>query len=281
MLLMVITALLWSTAGIFIKFIDWNPVIISGIRGLLSAAVLFTHMKIRGLHIKVGRNSLMAGIGLCVSATFFTVANKLTTAANAIVLQFTNPIFILLIFAIFFGRRLRKADVVTVAIIMGGITLFFMDQLTPGKLVGNLFGIAAGIMLAVMYIFTGESQEDDDMRTTGILFAHLFCFIVCIPFIIACPPQHITTVEILSILELGIVQLGISYVLYTIASKNASALACSLIGALEPLCNPIWVFIFDGEAPGKFALIGGAVIIVTISIWCVYDSRNADRPPAA
>lgn len=277
MLLMIICAVLWSTAGIFIKLINWNPFIISGLRGLISAGVLAAYMKYRNIHIKVRKNSVMAAVGLGGSATLFTVANKLTTAANAIVLQFTNPVFILIIFAVFFGRKLKKYDVITVIVIMGGIALFFFDQLTPGKLVGNLLGIGAGILLAIMYVFTGESGKDDDTRMTGILFAHLLCFVIGLPFMFIYTPETVTVIEILSISALGIFQLGIAYVLYCIASKDCKPLACSLIGALEPLLNPVWVFIFDGEAPGMFALIGGVTVIAAICIWCILDNKNENN----
>ena len=116
MLMMVVCSTLWSTAGIFIKWIDWNPMIIAGIRGLISASVLYIYMRSTGRRVKTGRNCFLTAIGLGGSATLFTVANKLTTAANAIVLQFTNPIFILIIFAVFFGRKLRKGDIVTVSV---------------------------------------------------------------------------------------------------------------------------------------------------------------------
>lgn len=270
---MVLCSTLWSTAGIFIKWINWNPMIISGIRGLISAAVLFIFMKMTGHRIKTGRNCYLTAIGLGGSATLFTIANKLTTAANAIVLQFTNPIFILIIFAVFFGRKLRKGDITAVAVIMGGIALFFFDQLTPGRFVGNLVAIGAGIMLAVMFVFAGETSEDDDMRMTGILFAHLLSFIVGLPFVFIDTPAMVTGREILCILALGIFQLGLSYVLYSVASADCPPLACSLIGALEPLLNPVWVFIFDGEAPGVFALMGGVIVIVTICTWCIYDAK--------
>lgn len=270
---MIVCGVLWSTAGIFIKWINWNPFIISGLRGLISGTVLFIYMKIMGLHIKAGKNSLMTAVGLGGSATLFTVANKLTTAANAIVLQFTNPIVILIIFALFFGRKLRKGDVLSVVIIMGGIALFFFDQLTPGKMLGNIIAIGAGVLLAVMYVFAGESSDDDDMRMTGVLFAHLLSFLIGLPFIFIYTPEVVYPREILCLLALGIFQLGIAYVIFCIASRDCPPLACSLIGALEPLLNPVWVFIFDGEAPGIFALIGGVIVIGTICIWCIYDAK--------
>ncbi len=277
LILMAISAILWSTAGIFIKLISWNPFVISCVRGLLSGSVLYAFMRIKGLKIKVGRNSILGGVGLAGAALLFTNANKLTTAANAIVLQFTNPVFILLIFAFVFGKKLRKGDILTVIIIMAGIVLFFMDSLTPGKLLGNLLGIASGVSIAIMYVFTGESSDDDAQRASGFLFAHIICFAVGLPFLITTPPATVTGIEIVAILELGLIQLGLSYVLYTLASKEISALACSLIGALEPLLNPVWVALFDGEVPGICALIGGIIIVVTICLWCIYDAKASAK----
>ena len=183
MLLMIVCAVLWSTAGIFIKLISWNPFIISGLRGLISAAVLAIYMESQGIHIKVQRNSIMAAIGLGGSATLFTVANKLTTAANAIVLQFTNPVFILIIFAVFFGRKLKRYDIITVIVIMAGIALFFFDQLTPGRLAGNLLGIGAGIFIqlsahipAPCFLLHAQVVHiqglHGHMRGVGFLFQH-------------------------------------------------------------------------------------------------------------
>ena len=277
MLLMVVCAVLWSTAGIFIKWIEWNPFVISGVRGFVSAVTVFIFMKMRGMSIKVGRDAYLTALGLGGSAILFTVANKLTTAANAIVLQYTNPIFILIIPAIFMGRKLKKSDIVTVAVIMFGIVLFFVGKLTPGTLLGNLLAIVAGVFLALMYIFAGEASDDRDMRATGILFAHLLCFAVGLPFMIICPPAAITGTEVLCILELGIFQLGLAYCIFIVASGKCSPLACSLIGALEPILNPVWVYIFDGERPGTFALIGGVIIIATVCIWCINDAKTTGK----
>ena len=274
MLMMVVCATLWSTAGIFIKLIEWNPFVISGTRGLISAAVVFIFMKMHGMKIKVGRDAYLTGLGLGGSAMLFTVANKLTTAANAIVLQYTNPIFILIIPAIFMGRKLRRSDIATVVVLMFGIVLFFVGKLSAGTLAGNLIAIVAGVFLAIMYIFAGEAKDDTDMRATGILFAHLFCFLVGLPFMAICSPAAVTGVEILSILELGLIQLGAAYCIFIIASGKCSPLACSLIGALEPILNPVWVYIFNGERPGDFALTGGIIIIVTVCMWCINDANN-------
>ena len=128
MLLMVITAAMWSLGGIFIKLISWNPFLIAGVRSGISGSIMALYMAATRTRFKLNRYSLLAGVGLGCSATLFTIANKLTTAANAIVLQYTAPIFILLISAVFFQEKMRKQDVLVVCITMGGMVLFFLDQ---------------------------------------------------------------------------------------------------------------------------------------------------------
>lgn len=273
MLLMVVTAVMWSIGGIFIKLISWSPFLIAGIRSLISGSIMAEYMKHNEIHFKWNRYSLGAGIGLSFSATLFTIANKLTTAANAIVLQYTAPIFILILSAVFFGQKLHRREIIAVGITMAGMVLFFFDQLSPGNILGNILGILAGVFLALMFVMVGQGGEDDSTRMSGILIAH------GMTVVIGLPPGLLGTAgttgpEILYILILGIFQLGIPYVLYAIASKDCSPLACSLIGMLEPLLNPIWVAIFVGEVPGSFALIGAIIIISTVTWWCVQEGRT-------
>jgi drug/metabolite transporter (DMT)-like permease len=204
---------------------------------------------------------------------FFVVANKLTTAANAIVLQYTAPIFILLVNALFFGQKLRKKEVLAVLGTMAGTVLFFLDQLSPGNLLGNLLAILAGMFLGSMFAIVGQAGGDDSVRMSGILFAHILTALLGIPMGLpattACSGR-----EILYILILGVLQLGIPYVLYALASRDCPPLACSLIGMLEPLLSPVWVLIFAHEVPGVFALLGACVIIGVVTWWCVTDEKS-------
>ena len=268
MLLMVITAAMWSLGGIFIKLISWSPFLIAGIRSGISGSIMAMYMAATHTHFKLNRYSVLAGVGLAFSATLFTIANKLTTAANAIVLQYTAPIFILIISAIFFKQKMQKRDVLVVCITMGGMVLFFLDQLSSGNMLGNLFGILAGIFLAQMFVMVGRGGDDDATRMSGIMIAHVLTLMIGLPIGI---PQttEIAAIEIVYVIILGVFQLGIPYVLYGIASRDCPPLACSLIGMLEPLLNPVWVAIFIGEVPGPFALVGAVIIIATVSWWCV------------
>ena len=268
MLLMVITAAMWSLGGIFIKLISWNPFLIAGVRSGISGSIMALYMAATRTQFKLNRYSLLAGMGLGCSATLFTIANKLTTAANAIVLQYTAPIFILLISAVFLKEKMQKQDILVVFITMGGMVLFFLDQLSPGNLLGNILGILAGVTLGQMFVMVGRGGDDDATRMSGILIAHMITLMIGVP--VGLPQtEEVAAMEILYVIILGVFQLGIPYVLYGIASRDCPPLACSLIGMLEPLLNPVWVAIFIGEVPGPFALAGAVIIIATVTWWCV------------
>ena len=273
MLMMALCAILWSTAGIFIKFIPWNPLIIAGVRSLISGIILGVFMWKTGRRLIINRYSIFAGVGLSGSCISFVIANKLTTAANAIVLQYTAPIFILLLSFLLFKKRMSISEILVVIFVTIGISLFFLDDLSPGSLLGNLFGISAGIFLALMFVCIGQVQENDSLRMSGILLAHSFTTVIGIlafPFV----NFSTTSMEIFYVLLLGVFQLGIPYVLYTLASKHCSPLTCSLIATLEPLLNPVWVFVFIGETPGFYALIGAVIVILSISIWLIVQGRG-------
>ena len=270
MLYMVLCAVLWSTAGIFIKWIPWNPLVIAGMRSLISAVLYLFYMRYRKTVFVFDRYSFLSGFFLCGTFIFFVISNKLTTAANAIVLQFTAPIFILILSALIFRQRFRAYDVVTVLATTVGISLFFLDKLAGGYLTGNLLAILAGLFFASMFITTSRASETS--RMSGILLGHLMTAVIGIPFIFLYETP-VTTASVLGILFLGIFQLGIPYVLYGLAIKHCSPLACSLISAIEPLLNPLWVFLFFHEVPGFFALIGGSIVIGSVVSWCILSNR--------
>ena len=264
---MLLCAALWSIAGIFIKLIPWNSIVIAGIRSLIAGAVMFVYMRYKRIGYTADRRSMLGGLALCCTLTCFVAANKLTTAANSIVLQFTAPMFIVVFSVLFLKKKFSRSDVFAVVLTMLGISLFFFDQLTPGHLLGNCVAIVAGMAFAGYYMSLEGASESE--RMSAILMAHGLTFCVSIPFIALEPPE-LGAAPVICIFILGVVQLGIPYVLLGRASGSCPPLACSLLGAVEPLLNPVWVFIFDGEAPGMWALIGGVVVVVTITVWCVY-----------
>lgn len=275
---MLICATLWSIAGIFMKLLPWNGFAVAGLRSLIAGLTVAAYILLRGMHIIINRRTLITGVFTACMYTCFAVANKLTTAANAIVLQFTSPVFIVIFSALILKKRIRRNDALVVSFTLIGIALFFFDQLKPGYILGNFVAIAAGMFMAGMFMAVGELEREQ--RFSGILIGQSLTFLVGLPFIIATRPEF-TVVSTLSILILGVFQLGISYVLYVESTQYCPPLACSLLGAAEPLLNPVWVLIFDGERPGIFALIGGVIVVVSITLWCVFGQEKPAEDRAA
>ena len=265
---------LWSIAGILMKQIPWSGFVIASFRSLIAGAVMGVYMLARRLRFAFDRRSLFGGIALCATMTLFSVANKTTTAANAIVLQFTSPIWILLLSAVFLKKRFRRADLLAVGFTFLGIVLFFLDGLRAGNTAGNLVALGSGLTFALYYMSLGDCPEED--RMSAVLLAHALTFLVGLPFAFTTHPA-VSAPAVVCLLTLGIFQLGIPYVLLAHGSGWCPPLICALLGALEPLLNPVWVAIFDGELPGLWALVGGVIVIVAVTALCIYDAREEAR----
>ena len=274
---MAVCTVLWSSGGLLIKMLEWNPFVIAGLRSLIACCVFLAAMKGR---VKVSRSTVMGGLFLCYLLTAFVIANKMTTAANAIVMQSTSPMFIILIETLVFHRRYRRIDYIAVAVTMLGILLFFVDEISGGQLAGNLLALSSGVAMAAMYLYNSRSGSEQESMSS-LFLGHLFTGLAGLPFLFTTSPvmdgRHIAV-----ILALGLFQLGIPYVLYGHASQVLPVLTCSLIGLLEPLLNPIWVALAVGEVPGPFALLGAAVVLGAVTLWSLEGHRHhTEALPAA
>ena len=274
MLQMLLCATLWSIAGIFMKYLPWNGFALAALRSLIAGATFVMYMLFRRMPFILNRRTLLSGILTGSVYICFTVANKLTTAASAIVLQFTDPVFIILFSALFFKQKPRKADVAVVLVTVCGIALFFFDQLAPGYLLGNCVAILSGLFMGAMYMSVGNLPARE--RFSAILIGQSFTFLFGLPAILTTKPVFNRT-TILCILVLGVFQLGISYILFAKASLYCPPLACALLGALEPLLNPVWVLLFNGERPGPFALLGGVIVITAVTLWCIFGKNKENE----
>jgi drug/metabolite transporter (DMT)-like permease len=261
-------------AGILIKLLPWPVMAIASIRSFIAAGVFLLYMRYEKKSFIINKFSLLGGIALSSTFISFIAANKLTTAANAIVLQYSAPAFLLIISAVFFHQKSRKGDIIAVCITIFGISFFFLDKLTSGYLLGNIFGIASGISFASMLAITGNT--DDNSRFSGILLGNLFTFVIGLPFVVL-SDFPITPAYTANIIVLGVFQLGIPYILYGIAVRVCSPLACALISTLEPLLNPVWVLLFYGEVPGFFALVGEIIVISTVVSWSIWSSKQQGK----
>ena len=268
---MILCATLWSIAGIFMKLLPWNGFAVASLRSLFAGLTFAVYILLTKRKFVFTKQTLISGVMTGCVYVCFACANKLTTSANAIVLQFTSPVFIVIFSVLFKKQPVRKRDLITVLVTLLGISLFFFDQLQSGYILGNIVAIMAGMFMAGMFLTVGDLEGD--ARYSAITLGQAFTFLVGLPFVFATAPV-ITPVTVACIMILGIFQLGISYILYVHASSNCSPLACCLLGVIEPLLNPVWVALFDGEMPGIFALIGGVIVIVTVTLWCALGNRD-------
>lgn len=265
-LVMLLCAAMWSIGGIFIKLVPWNALVIAGIRSLIAAAILFLYMRKAGVRFVLNRQSLASGVTLAGTMLLFVSANKLTTSANAIVLQYTAPIFVLVLSALVYKETLRRRDIAVCALVFAGIALFFFDSLTPGGILGNVLALLSGVTFGSTMVISGRSDNDSCM--SGILVAHMLTSLVGIPFAFVFDTPF-TGTTVACILVLGVVQLGVPYILYGYAIRRCPPFLCSIISLAEPMLNPVWVFLFDGETPGVFALAGAVVVISAVAWRCL------------
>ena len=274
---MLLCAALWSIAGIFIKLIPWNGFAVAALRSLVAGTVIALYMAIRRLRFIPSRQAIVAGVLEGCVYLCFVCANKLTTAANAIVLQFCSPVFIVIFSALFLKEKIKRSDVTVVLFTLAGITLFFLDRIEGGYVLGNCVALLAGMVMAGMFMTIGKLEGAE--RFSAVLIGQIFAFLVGLPF---CFTQRLelSAVPVLSVLILGVFQLGISYILYAKSADYCPPLACCLLGALEPLLNPVWVFLFNGERPGPFALVGAVVVIGAITVWCVVGAKRKETEHA-
>lgn len=264
---LVITSVLWSIGGLFIKLVDWNPMAIAGARSGIGAIVMMVYLR---QPIKFsGKFKLLGACSYSTLLILFVTANKLTTSANAILLQFTAPIWVALFSGWFLKEKIKVSDWITIIIVMFGMTLFFIGDLGSGNTIGNFIALLSGIAMAGMVIFLKLQNEGSPVEMT--LIGNILVFVIGLPFFFKSVPSPNS---IWGLLILGVFQLGISYILYTTAIKYVSAVEAILIPIIEPLLNPIWVFMFTGEAPGSYAFLGGSIVIITIITRGIYQQRK-------
>ncbi len=267
---MVLCATLWSIAGVFIKFIEMNPLVIAGGRSLFAAITVLIYMLVTKQKFVLSRDTLVSGVLLCSVFLCFVGANKLTTAANAIVLQYTAPIFVLIFSVIFLHKTPRKVDVVAVLLTLLGVVVFFIDSLGAGRMLGNFVAVVAGMFMGGMFVSVGHTKGEEKM--SGILLGHLFCAMAGLPFL-AFTENNITVEGVSFIAILGVFQLGIPYILYALASMKCSDVSCVVIAAIEPVLNPILVALINKEVPGTLSIISGVFLIAVITAYSVIDER--------
>lgn len=270
-LLMLACALLWSANGLCIKLTPWNSMVLAGWRGFAGAVTLFLAMKLLKMKISINVRTVLIGVCVCATGFLYIIANRLTTAANAIVLQYTSPVWLVVLSMAFFKKRYRWLDYAAVLLTVGGIALFFMDELGLGGALGNLIAVIDGCSLGAAYLLMGESEGGN--RLSGTLVGLVLMAIVGIPFTAVYPPE-VTATSAAMVAVMGIFMLGLPYALYSVAINYCPPLGCVLISSIEIVLNPMWVWLGTGEMPDTFALIGSAIILITVTLWCALGGAH-------
>jgi drug/metabolite transporter (DMT)-like permease len=252
---------------VLVKALDWQPLSILAGRGIFTSILFMIYM--RRLPQKVTRWTLLAAAGSIATQFLFITSTKLTTAANAIFLQYTAPIYVVLLAYWLLRERPSRTDWVAMVIIFLGLILFFGDQLSPDGFYGNVLAVLSGVTSAIMMVSFRAQKEGSP--EDSILIASVVIAILGFPSILK---ETQTVVNWLSIAYLGIFQIGLAFIFFTRGIKHIPALEANLIGTLEPILNPVWVFLFLGERMGKSALLGGLVVLVGVIVSAAGSART-------
>jgi len=271
-LAMAATAILWSIAGLFIKVIDWNPFAIAGVRSLIASIIIFLYLKHPRIHLSFPQ--IAASIANAATMLLFVSANKTTTAANAILLQYCAPVLTVFVSAIFLKERTRVEHFAAFPIVVAGMIFMFFDELSGGKLFGNVLAIMSAITFSFYFVFMRMQKDGSPLES--ILMSHWLTAGICIIISLFLPVPHVTLKSLVAITVLGVVQIGLSAILFSIAIKRVSAVQANLIAVIEPVFNPVWVFFAIGEAPGIHALIGGGIIVLAVTIASIITARRRE-----
>lgn len=272
MILLVITAILWSASGLLIKSISAHPLAIAGVRSAIAVLIIFIYVKKPRFIWSFPQ--IAGAFAYALTVITFVVANKYTTAANAILLQYTAPIYAALFGTWLLKEKPKPADWITIAITLGGMLLFFIDGLDTRGVWGNVLAVVSGMGFGLLPVFM--RMQKDGSPIESVLLGNILTAVIGVPFLFTGMPDGTGW---LNLFILGTFQLGISYILYSIAIKQVTALESSLITVVEPILNPIWVGLFMGEKPGIFSVIGGIIVLSAIAIRCILTSVKLQSHP--
>jgi drug/metabolite transporter, DME family len=280
-LLVVIAVLLWSTGGLFIKLTTLDAFSVNLGRSLFAAIVVAAFTYKKGL--KLDRFTLFASFLYAATLTSFVYATKNTTAANAIFLQYTAPVYVLLLAPFIIRESFHIRDLVTVVLCIAGMSLFFINNVSsataPDPFSGNVAGLISGMCFGLYFIFLRHPRALQRNPAVSVFYGNIIIVLVMLPLIASSPPTAITTNDILALVFLGVFQIGIAYILFTKGvAAGVRPLDASIIGFLEPLINPIWVLLFVGERPTFWALIGGGIIITAVALHTIHQYARRTIP---
>ena len=266
-------ALFWSFGGLFSKLIPWSGLTIAAVRSVIAAITIGLYRK--SFLFKLNKSTVLASICILLTTVLFMMANKMTSAANAIVLQYTSPLFIIILSLIIFKQKPKKRDLFAVVGVGFGIGLFFFEQFQSGNYMGDLLALASGLTFAGVF-FSNKLPGASPIDAT---YMGNMIGIVLLPFMFVDKQYaaHSGWLPWLTILAMGVIQQAGGYIFFSKGIKHTSATSSSIIATLEPILNPLWVFLVIGELPTPMALVGGAIVLSTVLIYNTIVTRENFR----
>ena len=264
-----LAALLYSIGGLCIKVIPWNGMSINGGRTAIALVVIGGYLWWVKHPLRWNRWVALGAVSVFGCNALFSIANKLTTAANTIVLQFTAPIFVMLITLLVFRRRPSRLDVITCVVVFGGVVFFFIDSLEVGGGLGNLLALLSGLAYAGVFLLNDLPDSD---AISSVFWGDVLSALTGLPFLVK--ETDFSPTAITSLLVLGVFQVAVAYILLTIGLQTTPPVTASLVSGIEPVLNPILVAVFYGEQMGPMAIIGAAVVISGVVIYNVCRAKQ-------
>jgi drug/metabolite transporter (DMT)-like permease len=272
-------AFLWSTGGLFIKWTTLSGLELSCWRSFF--AILTVAFFTRHEGFGINRLTAVASFLYAVLLILFVLATKTTTAANAIFLQYTAPVYLLILEPIIYKEKFRSRDLFTVLVCVGGMALFFVGQLRPQDVTGNLLALASGFCFALYFLSLRHPRAREVNRASSVIYGNTLAVLMTLPWGLSVITT-ITGPDLLAAAYLGVIQLGIAYTLFTYGmAHGVRSLDAGIICYIEPVLNPVWVFFVLGERPSSWALLGGLIIIAAVISHMLLDARGKRRADTA
>lgn len=273
-LLILAAALLWSTSGLGIKYVPESALTVTAVRSFFAGLTLFAIFRPRVM--RPGRAFIVAVFSYAATLTTFVIATKWTTAANAILLQYAGVIWVLLFSAVVLKEKPQWRDVVAIALAFAGMLLFFAQRLEARGTAGNLMALLSSFCFAALIL--SLRLERGARAEAAVTYGNLVIVLALLPFV----DFEVERKSLFILALMGVFQIGLAYALFVSGIRYVTATEASLTGMIEPIANPVWVFLFLGEKPHVNAIIGGAIVLAAVA-WRTLSSpaRAPELPPAS
>ncbi len=266
-----LAAVLFSIGGLCMKLIPWNALAINSARNTFSVLVLAVFFRLSRHKLVINRTVIVGALAILGTNILYCLANKLTTAGNTIILQFTAPIWVMVFSSLLIKKKPGRLDIIAAILVFSGVVCFFVDSLSSGHLLGDILALISGISYAGVFML--NAHEDSD-SLSSVFIGMVLNVLTGLPFLIAERPLSAGWAVWIPILILGIFQLGLAYVFLTKGLEITPPIRASLISGIEPVLNPVLVAVFYGEMLTPLSLIGAAIVFISILVYNLLNLRR-------